>query len=131
MTGENKYSNNLFEYATSELSQDAFIAWFLSHLMEANRQKDPAITKCAADFMKRHAKILTRLAKRITAGTVIFFAAAAAALRIFPSANADVNEILMTYLPYFLFVMYILNCGRTITQAMFMNCDHSMISGLR
>jgi len=53
MTGENKYSNNLFEYATSELSQDAFIAWFLSHLMEANRQKDQAITKCAADFMAR------------------------------------------------------------------------------
>ncbi|MCI2062535.1 MAG: hypothetical protein LKJ83_07155 [Eubacteriaceae bacterium] len=34
----------------------------------------------------------------------------------------------MTYLPYFLFVMYILNCGRTITQAMFMNCDHSMLA---
>jgi len=79
-------------------------------------------------FMKRHAKILTRLAKRITAVTVIFFTAAAAALRIFPSANTDVNEILMTYLPYFLFVMYILNCGRTITQAMFMNCDHSMLA---
>lgn len=79
-------------------------------------------------FMKRHARLLTRSARRITVGAVIFFAAAAAALYIFPQARPDVNEVLMNYLPYFLFIMYLINRGRTITQAMFMNCDHSMLT---
>ena len=79
-------------------------------------------------FMKRHAKLLTRSAKRITAGAVVLFVGAAVALYIFPDARADVNELCMNYLPYFLFVMYLINRGRPITQAMFMNCDHSMLA---
>lgn len=79
-------------------------------------------------FMKRHAKLLTRSAKRITIGAAVFFAAAALALTLFPDARADVNRLCMNYLPYFLFVMYLINRGRTITQAMFMNCDHSMLA---
>ena len=35
---------------------------------------------------------------------------------------------MLTFLPYFLFVMYLLNRGRAITQAMFTNCDHSMLT---
>ena len=38
------------------------------------------------------------------------------------------NQILLTYLPYFVFIMYLLNRGMTLTQAMFMNCDHSMLA---
>ncbi len=79
-------------------------------------------------FMKRHSKLLTRSAKRITLAAVAFFALSALALKLFPDARADVNELCMNYLPYFLFVMYLINRGRTITQAMFMNCDHSMLT---
>ena len=79
-------------------------------------------------FMKRHSKLLTRSAKRITVGAALFFLAAAVALRFFPAARPDVNELLLTYLPYFLFIMYLLNRGKVITQAMFMNCDHSMLT---
>ena len=79
-------------------------------------------------FMKRHARLLTRSAKRITIGAAALFAAAAVALYFFPGAHADVNELCMNYLPYFLFVMYLINRGRTITQAMFLNCDHSMLA---
>ena len=78
-------------------------------------------------FMKRHSRLLTRSAKRITAGALIIFAASAAALHFFPQGKPDVNELLMSYLPYFLFIMYLINRGRGITQAMFMNCDHSML----
>lgn len=39
-----------------------------------------------------------------------------------------VNGMLLTYLPYFVFIMYMLNRGTTMTQAMFMNCDHSMLT---
>lgn len=79
-------------------------------------------------FMKRHARLLTRSAKRITIGAAVFFALSALALYLFPDARADINKLCMNYLPYFLFVMYLINRGRTITQAMFMNCDHSMLA---
>ena len=38
------------------------------------------------------------------------------------------NEVLMGSLPYFVFVMYLINRGTAFTQALFMNCDHSMLS---
>ena len=34
----------------------------------------------------------------------------------------------MSFLPYFVFIMYGINKGQTVTQAMFMNCDHSMLA---
>ena len=46
-------SNNLFTYATSELSQDAFICWLLSHLYPENHGIDIAIESCAIEFVKR------------------------------------------------------------------------------
>ena len=42
---------NLFGYATSELSQDAFICWLLSHAKTNNQNKNPAITQCALDVI--------------------------------------------------------------------------------
>lgn len=42
---------NLFRYATSELSQDAFICWLLSHAKVGNQNKNPEITQCAVDFL--------------------------------------------------------------------------------
>lgn len=44
---------NLFRYATSELSQDAFICWLLSHLTEDGWDSDPQIRECAMVFMNR------------------------------------------------------------------------------
>jgi len=79
-------------------------------------------------FMKRHFKLLTRSAKRITVFCAAAFAAAAAACYISVEVKTAVNEIMLTFLPYFLFVMYIINRGKVITQAMFMNCDHSMLT---
>ena len=46
------YSNNLFCYATSELSQDAFICWLLSFLLEENKGTDLALEKCASEFVR-------------------------------------------------------------------------------
>ncbi|WP_314762826.1 PD-(D/E)XK nuclease family protein [uncultured Selenomonas sp.] len=44
-------SNNLFAYATSELSQDAFICWLMSHLLEENVDKNHTLTACARDLL--------------------------------------------------------------------------------
>lgn len=79
-------------------------------------------------FMKRHSKLLTKSAKRITMIAAAVFVLAAAACRFYPEINRDVNEMMLTFLPYFLFVMYLINRGQVITQAMFLNCDHSMLA---
>ena len=34
----------------------------------------------------------------------------------------------MTFLPYFVFIMYAINRGTNFTQALFMNCDHSLLT---
>lgn len=44
--------NNLFTYATSELSQDAFICWLLSYAMK-NSKEDEGLKECAKDFLKQ------------------------------------------------------------------------------
>lgn len=79
-------------------------------------------------FVKRHNKILTKSTFRITYIALGVGILAIIACLIFKEATKEVNDILMTSLPYFIFVMYFLNRGGTITQAMFMNCDHSMLS---
>lgn len=79
-------------------------------------------------FVKRHKKILTEAVKK--QAVVIF--AIAIIVSIIAYMNKDfagrVNGMLLTYLPYFVFIMYMLNRGATLTQAMFMNCDHSMLT---
>ena len=34
----------------------------------------------------------------------------------------------MTFLPYFVFIMYAINRGTGFTRALFMNCDHSLLT---
>ena len=79
-------------------------------------------------FMKRHSKLLTKSAKRMALILLAVVAVVAVGCRLVPDVSKAVNGLMLTYLPYFLFVMYLLNRGRNITQAMFMNCDHSMLA---
>jgi hypothetical protein len=43
---------NLFNYATSELSQDAFICWLIAWADEANKQFDEGLNCCAKRFVR-------------------------------------------------------------------------------
>lgn len=45
-------NNNLFKYATSELSQDAFICWLLSHATKECWDDDANIRNCALALLK-------------------------------------------------------------------------------
>ena len=53
-------SPNLFEYATSELSQDASICWLISWASSEYASSDPALHKCAVSllktFFKKHSR---------------------------------------------------------------------------
>ena len=44
-------ATNLFSYATSELSQDAFICWLLSHASKDGWDEDPQLRECACEFL--------------------------------------------------------------------------------
>lgn len=45
-----------------------------------------------------------------------------------PEVKPNLNVMIMTWLPYFVFIMYAINRGTNFTQALFMNCDHSLLT---
>ncbi len=47
--------NNLFSYATSELSQDAFLCWLFSYAMK-DADDEPVLKECAIDFLRQFDK---------------------------------------------------------------------------
>ncbi len=79
-------------------------------------------------FVKRHSKLLSRPAKTTTIVCAVILVIAVAASLFSTEVSETINELLLNSLPYFLFIMYIINKGAVISQAMFMNCDHSMLS---
>lgn len=79
-------------------------------------------------FVKRHKKILTKSAKKTAIITLFVFIAIILVLQLYPEMKAKTNKVTLMYLPYFVFIMYIINRGTVVTQAMFMNCDHSMLT---
>lgn len=79
-------------------------------------------------FVMRHRKILTRSAKHTALITLVIFLGALYGVFLSPEFSKQINKMTLTLLPYFLFIMYMINRGQTITQAMFMNCDHSMLT---
>ncbi len=79
-------------------------------------------------FIKRHKKILWNSTKRITYVCILLIAIILAWINIQPSIKTVVNEVIITWLPYCTFIMYIINKGSMFTQALFMNCDHSLFT---
>lgn len=79
-------------------------------------------------FVKRHRKILSKSAKRTAAILLICVIAVLLIAQSNEAIKIRTNELLMMCLPYFVFIMYMINRGQVITQAMFMNCDHSMLT---
>ena len=79
-------------------------------------------------FIKRHRKILWNSAKRIAIISALIFAGLLVFIIAIPEERAEVNELVMTFLPYFVFIMYMLNRGTGFTRALFVNCDHSLLT---
>lgn len=79
-------------------------------------------------FIRRHKKILWKSSVRTA---LICLAVTLAALLVFflqPQIRESANRALLMYLPYFVFVMYMVNRGDSFTRALFMNCDHSLLT---
>ncbi|MFR9254274.1 MAG: hypothetical protein ACLVJ6_01330 [Merdibacter sp.] len=79
-------------------------------------------------FIKRHQRLLWRYAKRIALIALALFLVGGIALYQFPQAHGEVRQLLMTYLPYCIFLVYSFHSGKSVVQAMFRNCDHSMLT---
>jgi len=57
---------NLFKFATSELSQDAFICWLLSWANEENEIHDKRLCLCARKLLENFLKNITRINQKNT-----------------------------------------------------------------
>lgn len=79
-------------------------------------------------FFSRHKKILLKSAINFALIFIVISVVTAFFVITNSSVKENVHNIVMTYLPYFVFIMYISNRGQIITQAMFFNCDHSMLT---
>lgn len=79
-------------------------------------------------FVKRHRKILTKAIKKQTIVLVGMAIVMSFLVKVNASVASTTNHLMLVFLPYFVFIMYMLNRGTTLTQAMFMNCDHAMLS---
>ena len=79
-------------------------------------------------FVKRHKKILTEAVKKQSVVILGIIIAMIIGITINENFKTKTNEILLVYLPYFVFIMYLINRSSTVTGAMFMNCDHSMLT---
>lgn len=79
-------------------------------------------------FIKRHRKILWRSAIRIANVCALLCCGILLLMALLPGTRGNVNEMVMTWLPYFAFIMYMINRGTGFTKALFMNCDHSLLT---
>lgn len=79
-------------------------------------------------FVARHKKILTYSMKKTALISLGLIVIALIATGTVPDISKQVNQILLSSLPYFVFILYMINRGTLVTQAMFFHCDHSMLS---
>ena len=79
-------------------------------------------------FVKRHRKILTKAVKKQSVVILVIITAMIIGITINDTFKTKTNEFLLIYLPYFVFIMYLINRSSSVTTSMFMNCDHSMLT---
>lgn len=79
-------------------------------------------------FVKRHKKILRGTAMLISIGTLVLTVAMTIGVMMNGAFKESVHRMMSNMLPYFIFIMYMTNSSPKITQAMFVNCDHSMLA---
>lgn len=79
-------------------------------------------------FVRRHRKILWRSSARLAAICLFLVLGVLLVFYLLPESKPEINELLMSFLPYFVFILYAINRGGGFTKALFMNCDHSLLT---
>ena len=78
-------------------------------------------------FFERHKEILMRSSYRFSLILFGIYSFLLGCLFI-GRLNNNINSFLLTHLGFFVIIMYFINRGAIVTQAMFFNCDHAMLS---
>ncbi len=79
-------------------------------------------------FFERHKEILYRSAKTFSLISAIVIVILIFLVLDINDFAFEINNILCTQIGWFVFIMYFINRGAIITQAMFYNCDHAMLT---
>ena len=79
-------------------------------------------------FFERHREILLRSAKWFASISFAIIIGIILLIQITPSLKEGLNNFLLNNIAWFVLIMYFINRGSIITQAMFYNCDHSMLT---
>lgn len=79
-------------------------------------------------FFERHREILYRSAKKYALAIFLIFLILSGLVVNYSDVKLTVFNFLSNHLAYFVIIMYFINRGSVITQAMFYNCDHAMLS---
>lgn len=79
-------------------------------------------------FFERHREILMRSTKTFSLISAVVIIGIIVVLILEPSVFSGLNEMLHTQLGWFVMLMYFINRGAIVTQAMFYNCDHAMLT---
>lgn len=79
-------------------------------------------------FMKRHSKILYKSASKFAFIILVILVILGIGCIYDTEMKIGINSWILNSLPYFVFIMYFTNRGSVVTQAMFINCDNSMLT---
>ena len=79
-------------------------------------------------FIKRHKKILWKAAEKVASVCLLLVLGTILVMTQVPKSREVVNAITLQWLPYFTFIMYAINRGTSFTQALFINCDNSLLT---
>ena len=79
-------------------------------------------------FIRRHRKILWKPAKLASVICLVLVLASIILMFIFDNLKVQMAELPLKYLSMSLFWMYFINRGQGFTKALFMNCDHSLLT---
>ncbi len=78
-------------------------------------------------FVKRHRKVLMRVASVIAVFAAVIMVTLVVLVLLFPDESAEIGPLISEMLPYFLMIMYAINCSNRISYTMFANCDEAML----
>lgn len=79
-------------------------------------------------FYKRHSSLLNKSAIKFALIIFVILVGIGIVSYFSTDIKLSTNNMILNGLPYFVFIMYFINRGSVVTQAMFINCDHSMLA---
>ena len=79
-------------------------------------------------FFERHKEILLRSAKLFAIISFVVIVGMGILIMLIPESKVRINDFLSNNIAWFVIIMYFINRGSIITQAMVYNCDHSLLS---